>query len=78
MAGAGELGDPEGDRLAAGGAATLALSSVLDRLLYGVRAGDPFRLAGAFAFLTFVAVSACAVPAIGAMRIDPIAALRDE
>jgi predicted permease len=75
----------QGGRLAAIGAGTglaaaLALTQVMARssLLYGVRAYDPWTMSLVTALLMLVALAATAVPVWRAMRIDPMAALRNE
>jgi len=64
--------------LLAGLGITLVLTRVLTGLIYGVSATDPLTLAGVGAFLLFVAFAACIVPAIRAMKLDPIVAFRRE
>jgi putative ABC transport system permease protein len=63
--------------LVIGLAAALALGRLVSGLLYQVSAYDPWILTGVSAFLALVAALACAVPAWRAVRIDPIAALRE-
>ena len=46
-------------------------------LLYGVRPGDPITLASVSAALAAVALLATWIPARGATRVNPIAALRE-
>jgi putative ABC transport system permease protein len=62
----------------AGLIAALALTSVMQSLLFGVQAIDPPTYAIALALLASIAVAACAVPAFRATRVDPMMALRDE
>lgn len=75
------LGDAVG-LLAAGlmlGAIVLALTvRFADRMLYGVSAFDPLRVAAIVSVLAIVAVTAGLIPAIRAASVDPIQALRSE
>jgi len=71
----------EGLRLAATGVVlgvslTLALTRTLRGLLYGVSPHDPVTLGASAVALLAVAMLACLVPARRAMRLDPVAALR--
>jgi putative ABC transport system permease protein len=59
-------------------AVALALSSVLRKLLFGVRPADPVTIAGVALLLTIVALAACWLPAFRASRIEPTQALRIE
>jgi putative ABC transport system permease protein len=54
----------------------LGLSRLLQSLLVGVDANDPFTFAAVSAILTLVALVACYLPAHRASRLDPLAALR--
>jgi putative ABC transport system permease protein len=62
--------------LAAGTAGYLALSRVLAGQLFGVSATDPPTLVAAGAGLLVVCMAAGAAPALRAVRIDPLRALR--
>ena len=64
--------------LAAGLAAALLLTRLMETLLFGVRPSDPATLAGVAALITAVAAAASLVPAVRATRVDPMVALRDE
>jgi putative ABC transport system permease protein len=67
--------------LAIGVAVTLILARALtslSQMLYGVRAGDPATIICVALALTVTAIAACSIPALRAMRIDPMAALRCE
>jgi putative ABC transport system permease protein len=73
----------QGGRLAAAGIAagilgSFALTRTLSSLLFGVSALDPITFAAMPVLLGAVAMLACSVPAIGAARLDPSAALRFE
>jgi putative ABC transport system permease protein len=59
-------------------AGAAAATRLLERLLFGVTPHDAATFATVIVGLAAVAVSACAIPAARAMRIDPIAALKDE
>jgi predicted permease len=62
--------------VALGTIAALAVTRVLASVLIGVPVRDPLTFAGVAVFLVFVALTASLVPALRAMRLDPIAALR--
>jgi ABC-type antimicrobial peptide transport system permease subunit len=55
---------------------SVALSSLLDSLLYGVSSNDPWTLVGTVAILLGVALAAGLFPALRASRISPLNALR--
>jgi ABC-type antimicrobial peptide transport system permease subunit len=59
-----------------GGAGALALSRVMESLLYEVSATDPATLAVVVALLTVVGAAAAWIPARRATRVDPLIALR--
>jgi predicted permease len=61
-----------------GFAGSLMISDVVRSLLFGVEASDPAILTLVAVLLTAVAILAVYVPARGATRIDPVAALRWE
>ncbi len=69
--------------LACGAAASALLHSTLaspatSDFLYGVRFYDPWTFAGISSFLVAVSVLASLVPAVRAVRVDPMVALRYE
>ena len=64
--------------LAVGLAGALAAGRLVQGLLYGVQAADPFVLAAVAAVLSASAVAACWLPARRATRVDPLVALRYE
>jgi ABC-type antimicrobial peptide transport system permease subunit len=70
-------------RLAAAGvglglAGCLAVRGVLARLIFGIGPSDPLTLAAAALVLLIVALAASWFPALRAMRVDPISALRED
>jgi putative ABC transport system permease protein len=64
--------------LAVGLPAAWLLSRVLASLLYEVSPRDPVTFAAVTAVLGVVALTACAVPAWRATRVDPVTVLRTE
>jgi predicted permease len=64
--------------IVAGLAGALSLSRVMASLLYGVPATDLLTFGAVVFLLTLVALAACYIPAMRAMRVDPLVALRYE
>jgi predicted permease len=64
--------------IAAGALGALALTRLLESLLYEVKPRDPVTFIGVAIALATVAAAACYIPARRAMRVDPMVALRYE
>ena len=64
--------------VAVGIAASLALTRLMARLLFGVSAYDPLTFFAVACLLILVALTASYIPARRAMRVDPVIALRYE
>jgi len=61
-----------------GFAASLALTRIIQRVLWGVTATDPLTFSLAIGVIAVVAALACWIPARRALKIDPLIALRCE
>jgi predicted permease len=73
----------EGTRMALVGAAvgtvaSLALTRIMARQLFGVSPHDPLTYMSVVLVLMLVAIVACYIPARRAMRVDPVSSLRCE
>jgi putative ABC transport system permease protein len=47
-------------------------------LLFGIEPGDPFTYIVVALVLTAAAIVSCFLPALRALRVDPVTALREE
>jgi predicted lysophospholipase L1 biosynthesis ABC-type transport system permease subunit len=64
--------------LAAGALAALGVTRLLEGMLFGVTATDPATFGAMAAFMVGVALLACLIPTLRALRVDPVVALRAE
>lgn len=64
--------------LGVGVAAGLATNRLLESVLWRVTPQDPVTVGATIALIIGIGVAACSVPALRAMRVDPIVALRHE
>jgi predicted permease len=64
--------------IAVGLAGALALTRVLEGLIFGVKATDPWTLAGGVLVLMAASIAASAIPARRASKVEPVEALRVE
>jgi putative ABC transport system permease protein len=64
--------------LGAGIPAALAATRLFSSVLYGVSPTDPLTFGGVILFLLLVGVITCSIPALRALQVDPMVALRYE
>jgi putative ABC transport system permease protein len=67
-----------GAGLALGIGSAFGLIRLIKSMLYGVSSHDPETFLGVTAALFVIALAACLLPALRAMRVDPVIALRAE
>ena len=63
---------------AVGTAASLVLTRLMEKQLFGVKAHDPITYASVVLVLMLVAIAACYIPARRAAKVDPMTSLRCE
>ena len=64
--------------LAVGAAASIAVTRLIETMLFGVGARDPWTLVSVSLILSLVALVACLIPARRAARTDPTGVLRND
>jgi predicted permease len=58
-------------------ALAFGLTRLIAGLLYGISANDPLTVAGVVMLLSVMSLLACFIPALRAMRLNPVAAIRE-
>jgi len=61
-----------------GVAASVAMTGLMRKMLFGVRPLDTVTFVVVSAVLLLVALAACSAPALRAARLDPVKTLRDQ
>lgn len=69
---------PTAAGIAIGLVGSLLLSTLLTKLVYGIRPNDPSTFAAVALTLAMAAIVASIIPAWRATRVDPLQVLRDE
>ena len=64
--------------IGAGPTCAFGLSRLLTNVLFGIEPSDPVTYAGVVLVLGIAALLSCYLPARRALRVDPVAALREE
>ena len=54
------------------------LTRLMSSMLFGISATDPATFGGVAVLLAVAAMASCWIPARRALRVDPVAALREE